>query len=42
MFIGSLASMFNVPNNTKCISLNNQPCMAKPTFINLNPYEYNN
>ena len=22
---------------TKCVSLNNEPCMARPTLIDLNP-----
>ena len=47
MFIGllsfseSLASMVNVSSLTTCITLTNQPCMAGPTFIDLNPNEYN-
>ena len=24
---------------TKCMSLNNKPCMVRPTLINLNPVE---
>ena len=36
-FSGSLASMANVSNLTKCISLNNQPCMTRPTVNDLNP-----
>ena len=27
-------------NHTKCISLSNQKCEIKPTFINLHPNEY--
>ena len=41
MVHGSLASMSNVSNFTTCISLNNQPCMARPTIIYLNPEECN-
>ena len=26
---------------TKCVSLSNEPCMNKPTFIDLNPVELN-
>ena len=26
---------------TKCVSLNNEPCMIRPTFIHLNPMELN-
>ena len=32
-FSGSLA--------TNCVSLNNQLCTTRPTFIDLNPVEYN-
>ena len=40
-FSGSLANMGNVFSLTACISLNNQPYMARPTIIDLNPNEYN-
>ena len=36
-----LASMTNVPNFTTLIPLNDQPCMARLTLIDLNPDEYN-
>ena len=26
---------------TKCLSLNNEPCMVRPTLIDLNPIEIN-
>ena len=26
-------------NRTKCVSLNEKPCMVRPTFIDLNPVE---
>ena len=26
---------------TKCMSLNNEPCMIRPTLIDLNPVELN-
>ena len=39
-FNGSLASMNNVSSHTACISLNNQLCVARPTFIDLNFIEY--
>ena len=32
-FIGSLT--------TKCVSLNNEPCMVRPTLSGLNPVELN-
>ena len=38
---GSLPSMFNVSSHTKCIYLNSQPFMTRPTVINLNLDEYN-
>ena len=38
---GSLPSMFNVSSHTKCISLNSQSFMTRPTVINLNLYECN-
>ena len=33
--------MVSVSRNTKCISLDNQPCMTRPTLINLNPDKHN-
>ena len=33
--------MVNVSSLTRCISLNNKPCMARPTIIDLNPNECN-
>ena len=32
-FNKSLASIANVSNSTSCLSLNNQPCMTRPTLI---------
>ena len=29
------------PHRTKCISSNNEPCMARPTLIDFNPSESN-
>ena len=40
MFMGSLISIVNASNHTKCISLSNQKCMIQPTLINLHPNEY--
>ena len=40
-FSGSLTNMINASNFIKCISLNNQSCMNRPTLIDLNPDEYN-
>ena len=39
-FSGSLTNIFNTPDLTKCISLDNQQCMTQPTFTNLYPNEY--
>ena len=36
-FSGSLSSMTNVSNFTRCLSLNNQPCMTRLILIDLNP-----
>ena len=33
--------MANASSFTKCITLNNQPCMTRPTLIDLNPNKYN-
>ena len=33
--------MFNASDYAKYISLNNQPCMTRPTLIDINPDEYN-
>ena len=38
-FNESLASIVNVSDHTKCISLNNQPCMTRSSIFNLNPDE---
>ena len=35
---GSLTSMVHASNFATCISLNYQPCMTRPTFLDLNPY----
>ena len=35
MFIVLLASIANVSNHTKCVSLGNQKCKIQPTLINL-------
>ena len=40
-FSRSLASMFNVSDYAKYISLNNQPCMTRPTLTDVNPDECN-
>ena len=37
MFISLLS--FGGPLATKCVSLNNAPCIAMPTLIDLNPVE---
>ena len=39
-FGGSLSSMVNFSNFTKCIFLTNQPYMTRLTLNDLNPYEY--
>ena len=38
-FSGSIASMAYLFNFTTFVSLNNQPCMTRPTLIGLNPDE---
>ena len=40
-FSGSMACMVNVSSLTICISLNIQPCMARPNLTDLNYKEYN-
>ena len=40
MFIRLLTRQVNRSNHTKCVSLNNQKCMIKPTPINLHPNQY--
>ena len=35
-FIGSLALVANVSDHTKCVSLKNEPCIARATLIDLN------
>ena len=32
-----IALSFSESLATKCVSLNNEPCMARPTLIDLNP-----
>ena len=39
-FSRSLASIDNVPDHAKFISLNNEQCMTQPTLINLHPNKY--
>ena len=39
-FIGSLTSLVNGSNHSKCVSLRNQKCVAQSTLINLHPNEY--
>ena len=39
VFIALLS--FSVSLATKCVSLNNERCMVRPTLINLNPIEFN-
>ena len=36
-FSRSLACIVNASDCTKCVSLNNQACMTRSTFIGLNP-----
>ena len=35
-----LKRIVNAANHTKCVSLNNQKCIIKPTLIDLDPNEY--
>ena len=39
VFIALLS--FSGSLTTKCVSLNNEPCMIRPTLIDLNPVELN-
>ena len=39
-FSRSLACIFNTPDHTKFISLNNEQCMTQYTLINLDPNEH--
>ena len=36
-FSGSLARVAKISNRTKYISLNNEPCLARTTVIEINP-----
>ena len=36
---GSLARLAKISDHTKCISLKNQPCLARATLFDLNPKE---
>ena len=38
-FSNSLAREAKVSRRTKCLFLNNEPCMVRPTLIVLNPVE---
>ena len=40
-FNRSLNNMVNVCDHTRCLSLNNRICMARPTLTELNIDEYN-
>ena len=40
MFMGTLTSIVNAFNHTKCVSLRNQKFMTQPTLIDLHPNEY--
>ena len=37
IFIGLLTSIVNVSNHTVCVSLSNQKCTNRATFIKLDP-----
>ena len=38
-FNSSLARVAKFSDRTKCLSLNDEPCMVRPTLIDLNPVE---
>ena len=38
-FIVLLSSLAHAADLTKCLFLNNEPCMVRPTLINMNPNE---
>ena len=33
------SSLAHAADRTRCLSLNDEPCMVRPTFIDLNPIE---
>lgn len=39
-FIRWIASEFEVSDQIKCISLNDQPCTTRPSLMNLNSDKY--
>ena len=41
-FTGSLARIAKVSDHTKCVSLNNESCLARPNLINLSSSELHN
>ena len=38
-FSSSLTRVVKVSGRTKCLSLNDEPCIVRPTLIDLNPVE---
>ena len=38
-FSSSLALVANISDGTKCLFLNDEPCMVEPALIDLNPAE---
>ena len=38
-FSSSLARVAEVSDLTKCLFLNNEPCIVRPTLIDINPVE---
>ena len=39
-FVVSLSSLARVDDLTKCLFLNDEPCMVRPTIIAMNPMEF--
>ena len=40
-FSTSLARVSNVSDRAQCVSVNNEPCIVRPTLIDLNPVAFN-
>ena len=39
-FVVSLSSLARVADLTKCLFLNDEPCMVRPTIVAMNPIEF--
>ena len=41
-FSSSFTHIANISDRTKCLSLNEESCIVRPTLIDLNPFEHKN